>query len=166
MPQAVPHRSIPAIAGLQKELGQKLEPLVPVPGRIPCGCASPAMHYSTDRAAPQEPPYTSLARNIHPANASKHTALHHHLPLTSKTSLLGLLSNRSPSDQGFDLGKCRKSLRILFVTSPKQAAAPAFLSVILWERRLRASQAGRAEMQRASAQGYICFHKRPFLQRR
>lgn len=109
---------------------------------------------------------TPLARNIHPANTPKHADLPHHLPLTSKTSLLGLLSNRSPSDQGFDLGKCRKSLRILFVTSPKQAAAPAFPSVILWERRLRASQARGAEMQRASAQGYVCFHKRPFLQRR
>lgn len=66
-----------------------------------------------------------------PANPAKNPKSPHHLPLTSNTSLLGLLGRRSPADQGLDLGKCLKILRILFVTSPKQVAAPAFPSVIL-----------------------------------
>lgn len=102
----------------------------------------------------------------------KHTDLHHHLPLTSETSLLGLLSSRSPSDQDFDLGKCLNILRILFVTNPKQAAAPAFPSVILGAggRQLpghaEAGQPFNAERCRDATSigaSYVCFHGGAFF---
>lgn len=76
------------------------------------------------------------------------------LPLASKTTLLGLLScSWRPSDHDFDFGKCLKIFRILFVTSPKQAAASAFPSVILLtgDQYLLRAPATQASRQAASA---------------
>lgn len=102
-----------------------------------------------------------------PANQTPNPKPQQHLPLTSSTSLLGLLGRRSPEGQGLDLGKCLKILRILFVTSPKQVAAAAFPPGILGAR----SSPGTAQPQMlwdttSTRANCVCSHERPFPPRR